>query len=302
VTASLPDRRPADSRWSLRTLHTPEEMAAVEALQRIIWPGDDLEVVPAHVLLTAAHNGGLAAGAFAGDTLAGFVWGFLGLDASAGPPRLKHCSHQLGVHPDYRNTGLGFGLKCFQREFVLHQGLDRITWTYDPLLARNARLNIAKLGAVCNTHLRDLYGEMRDALNAGLPSDRFQVDWWIASERVVARVRGERDSRPGLAGLLEGGAILLNPPTSPSEPALPDFITADLFKADLFKGSTVLVEIPADFLALKAADPALALRWRLGTRQTFEALFGWGFAITDFVSGAAPVPRAVYVLTRGATQ
>ncbi len=296
MIASLPDSRPADPRWDLRLLHTPKEMAAVEALQRIVWPGNDLEVVPAHVLLTAAHNGGLVAGAFAGDALAGFVWGFLGLDETANPPRLKHCSHQLGVHPDYRNTGLGFALKCFQREHVLGQGIDRITWTYDPLLARNARLNIAKLGAICRTYLRNSYGELRDTLNAGLPSDRFQVDWWIASERVAARVRGERGPRPGLAHLLEDGAFLLNPSTRDDLPAPSDHIAGDIFER-----SVVLVEIPADFLALKAADLALALRWRLGTREAFEALFGQGFAITDFVSQAAPLPRAAYVLTRGVT-
>lgn len=294
MIACQPDSRPRDSRWNLHALHTPEEMAAVEALQQIIWPGDDLEVVPAHVLLTAAHNGGLVAGAFAGAALAGFLWGFLGLDETADPPRLKHCSHQLGVHPDYRNTGLGYALKCFQRQHVLGQRIDRITWTYDPLLARNARLNIAKLAAICNTYLRDLYGEMRDALNAGLPSDRFQVDWWIASERVASRVRGERGSRPGLAELLEDGAFLLNPPASRGLPAPPDPIP-DL----ILKRSTVLVEIPVDFLALRTADHALALRWRLGTRAAFETLFGWGFVVSDFVSQADPFPRAAYVLTRG---
>ncbi len=293
MTPSLPDDRPVHSPWDLRLLQTADEMAPVEALQRVIWPGDDLEVVPGHVLLTAAHNGGLVAGAFAGAAPAGFVWGFLGRDETDDPSRLKHCSHQLGVHPDYRNTGLGFALKCFQRAHVLGQGLDRITWTYDPLLARNARLNIAKLGAVCRTYLRDLYGEMRDALNAGLPSDRFQVDWWIASARVAARVRGEGGWRPGLAAFLEGDAFLLDPLAWGDLPA-----PSDLLADDVFERSTVLVEIPADFLALKAADPALALRWRLGTRRAFEALFGRGFLVADFVSQPGPPPRTAYVLTR----
>ena len=73
------------------------------------------------------------------------------------------------------------------------QGIDLITWTFDPLEARNAWLNFGKLGAVCNTYLRNVYGNLQDGLNAGLPSDRLQVDWWIGSEWVesgcaVARI------------------------------------------------------------------------------------------------------------------
>src|SRR5687767_7832329 len=94
----------------------------------------------------------------------------------------------MGVHPDYRNSGIGFALKRAQWQMVRKQGLDRITWTYDPLLSTNAHLNIGRLGAVCNTFLREAYGQMRDGLNAGLPSDRFQVDWWIHTKRVERRL------------------------------------------------------------------------------------------------------------------
>lgn len=139
----------------IRHLSAPGDAGHAANLQRLIWGGDD---VPAHVLLAAEYNGGLCAGAFVGGTLAGFVWGFLGLDSRVDPPRLKHCSHQLGVHPDYRNRGLGFLLKRFQWEFVRGQGIELITWTYDPLLATNAHLNIARLGATCATYRRDEYG------------------------------------------------------------------------------------------------------------------------------------------------
>ena len=268
-------------------------MADVEALQRIVWPGDDLEIVPAHVLLTAAHNGGLVAGAWAGERLAGFVFGFLGFHESETARRLKHCSHMLGVHPDFRSAGVGYALKMFQREHVLRQGMDLITWTYDPLLARNAQLNIAKLGAVCNTYLANLYGEMRDGLNAGLPSDRFQVDWWIATRgwltawavrRAIAR-GWPTWRRAAPSGATRPGQTATPQPPDPSSPVVE-------------AGATVLVEIPADFLALKAADPVLALRWRLGTRAAFEALFRQGYAVTDFVHEPGSTPRAVYVLTR----
>ena len=84
------------------------------------------------------------------------------------------------------------------------RGIDLITWTYDPLLARNVQLNIAKLGAVCNTYLANLYGEMRDGLNAGLPSDRFQLDWWIATRRVADRLGYTPGDRPRSGRLVSG--------------------------------------------------------------------------------------------------
>jgi predicted GNAT superfamily acetyltransferase len=251
----------------------------------------DLEVVPVHLLVTFAHNGGLVAGAFAGDEMIGFVFGFPGLDTTTDPPRFKHCSHQLGVHPDYRNAGVGFALKRLQWEFVWQQGIERITWTYDPLLARNAQLNIAKLGAVCNTYIRDLYGELRDGLNVGLPTDRFQVDLWVNSARVVSRMAGEPPARPLLAEYEQAAAVWLDPLAW-----VPAGVEASAGLV-LSEAPAVLLEIPADFLALKAADPALALAWRLGTRAVCEAAFGRGYAVSDFVYDPGPPPRAAYVLT-----
>ncbi len=277
------------SQMTIRLVDTPEDMARVELLQAAVWPGADLEVVPAHVLLTVAHNGGLVAGAFDGDRCAGFVWGFPGFDERTTPPRLKHCSHQLGIHPDYRLSGLGFALKRRQWGFVRQQGLDLITWTYDPLMARNARLNIGKLGAVCSTYRRDEYGPLRDALNAGLPTDRFQVDWWLSSERVTARMLGPQPPVPKLADLLAAGARLLNPPSPDGAPQPPEPDLTAAFP------DAILVEIPPDFLALKAEDAGLALAWRLGTRAAFEGLFGQGYAVTDFLREQS---RALYMLTR----
>ena len=176
---------------------------------------------------------------------------------------------------------------------MLRQGIDLITWTYDPLLARNAQLNIAKLGAVCTTYLPDLYGPMRDDLNAGLPSDRFQVEWWIASRRVADRLGCAPDGHPRLADLSAAGAVWLNPPGLDGTPQPPDP------SSPIVKGSTtVLVEIPSDLLALKAADPVLALRWRLSTRAAFQRLFRQGYGVTDFLHEPGSTPRAVYVLTR----
>ena len=135
--------------WNIRLLEAIEEMSAVEALQREVWPGSETDVVPAHLLITAVHNGGLVLGAFVDEKLIGFVFGFPGLESTPDGPRPKHCSHIAGVYPAYRDGGVGFALKRAQWQVVRHQGLDHVTWTYDPLLSRNANLNIARLGAVC---------------------------------------------------------------------------------------------------------------------------------------------------------
>ena len=175
----------------IRSLDLYEEMEQAEELQRIVWPGSEIDIIPAHLSMAISHNGGAVLGAFDQDKLVGYLLGFLGTDAQS-PDRmamtcLKHWSHQVGVHPAYRDCGIGFALKHAQREKVLKQGIRLVTWTYDPLLSLNAHLNIRRLGAVCDTYLQCAYGEMRDSLNAGVESDRFQVDCCVSSPRVSSR-------------------------------------------------------------------------------------------------------------------
>ncbi len=306
-------------KWFLRILETPDEMEAAEQLQRSVWPGSETDVVPLHLLVTVAHNGGLVIGALtdgneahngepviniAGQSsaaLVGLVCGFPGLYYTPDGPRPKHCSHMLGVYPDFRDLGLGFALKRAQWQMVRHQGLDLITWTFDPLLSRNAQLNIARLGGVSNTYLREIYGNMRDDLNVGLPSDRFQVDWWVNSRRVNRRL-SKRARRPlTLAHCLNAGAQIINPAeyhadgwphSSVSSPSIPDV-------HDPNDAALLLIEIPSDFQALRATDRSLALEWRLSTRSLFEDLFSRGYLITDFVHVPGDQPRSFYVLSHG---
>jgi predicted GNAT superfamily acetyltransferase len=275
----------------IKILETPEEMTAVEDLQRIVWPGSETDIVPVNILIATIHNGGLVIGAFMEKQLIGFVFGFPGLESTPDGPRPKHCSHMLGIHPQHRDSGVGFLLKRAQWQMVRHQGLDHMTWTYDPLLSRNAYLNISKLGAVCNTYRRAEYGDMRDGLNAGLPSDRFQVDWWINTRRVDRRL-GKRPRRPlkldhfskaelePLYSLHDSVGNWLRPPEhfSPLEARL------------------ALAEIPSEFNSLKEADFALARDWRFFSREVFETAFAEGYIITDFVYDDG---RSFYVLSHG---
>ena len=283
---------PSIPAWTIRILEKPEEMAAVEDMQRLVWPGPDIEVVPKDLLLAVIHNGGLAIGAFVENVLVGVTFGFPGLYTTPDGPRVKHHSHILAVHPDWRSKGVGFALKRAQWQMVRKQGLDRITWTYDPLLSRNAHLNITRLGAVCNTYLRSAYGEMQDSLNAGLPSDRFQVDWWLNTQRVERRL--SRRSRPALTlNRYRAAEATLLEANRDREPAI---CPPEEFPS--LTGTLLLLEIPPDFLVLKAADLSLARDWRFYTREVFENAFAAGYLITDFVHDKG---RSFYVLTHGET-
>ena len=210
----------------------------------------------------------------------------------------------MGVLPDFRDRGIGFLLKRAQWQMVRHQGLDRITWTYDPLLSRNAHLNIALLGAVCNTYIREAYGEMRDGLNAGVPSDRFHVDWWINSQRVSRRLSKKPRRRLDLAHFLAAEATIINP-TEVGEDGLPcpstdvGLTMVAGLESDTEKQPLLLMEIPADFTILKSSAPELALEWRLHSRVLFEEVFKRGYLVTDFIHLPGRYPRSFYVLSFG---
>ncbi|MCZ7571133.1 MAG: hypothetical protein M5U01_21510 [Ardenticatenaceae bacterium] len=279
--------------FTIRELKTVEEFRTAEVVQRNIWAMPDrLEVVPLHLLLTAQKNGGLVLGAFdAAGTMVGFLFGFPGRTAGG---RWKQCSHMAGVLPDYRRSGLGEALKRYQREFVLRQGLDLITWTFDPLEGVNATLNFAKLGAVCRTYERDLYGSMADRLNQGLPSDRFEVEWWIAGPRVASRMQ-QGPARLRLADMERAGAQRVN--QTEVEGGLRYPLAPDLDG----RASLLLVEIPADFQAIKALSREIAAAWREHTRTIFEAYFQAGHWATEFFSDHSEGERRnFYVLQRDA--
>lgn len=283
--------------WTIKFIEDMEGMHKVEQLQRSVWQESETDIVPAHLMNSAVHNGGLVLGAFIDQNLVGFVFGFLGFYTTPDGPRLKHYSSMLGVLPEWRNQGMGFALKRAQWQVVRHQGIDRITWTYDPLLSKNAWLNITRLGAVSSTYLRDFYGKMHDSLNQGLPTDRLDVDWWVNSQRVNRRLSRRRRNDLTLVHYLAGGAQIYNP-ADMDENHLPHPVDNNGVQAGK-NLPFVLVEIPDDFQALKAAEIQLALEWRLHVRKIFEELFKNGYIVTDFVRTMHLPTRSYYVMCHG---
>jgi predicted GNAT superfamily acetyltransferase len=263
-------------------IETARDIAACTAtvpIQEEVWSGD--VIVPPQLLLAVVHNGGFVALGYAeGDErAAGFVFGFVGIYDY----HFRHHSHMLAVRERYRGSGLAKALKEAQRDHCLDQGIEVIAWTMDPLEARNATFNFAKLGAFAREYHRDFYGPMPDKLNAGLPSDRIYVEWPIGHDRTYKRLKGD-DTPPSLEDAeREGIAYTLR-----ADGARPGLVTPATDQTHL------LLEIPAHFQELKARDAQTALAWRLAARQAIESAFAHGYAAVEFLRAADG--RGAYLL------
>jgi predicted GNAT superfamily acetyltransferase len=259
----------------IRPVTTPEGYRALLDLEQRVWNG--VPPMREDILLVVHKNGGLVLGAFdvsdeGAEKMIGLLFGYVGRTPAG---RFRHWSHLVGVDAAYRDQHVGYHLKLAQREYVRAQGLDEVAWSYDPLLSRNAHLNIHRLGAVCRIYERNFYGEMTDAQNSGTPSDRFEAEWYISSAHVDRRLAGcvDRISVPDLSA---DGVEVVNPVPPGGSAELPG-------AARPLAGRSVLVRIPGDFHALKRRDPALARAWREHTADLFELCFARGYLVTDFL-------------------
>lgn len=252
----------------IRPLRALDDLHACEHLQQEIWGFRDRSVVPHHLLRTSIEAGGVLLGAISDDQMIGFVFSFPGYDALT--ERWKHGSLMCGVLPDRQYRGVGFQLKRAQREAVLAQGLDLITWTFDPLQSLNAYFNLNKLGALARRYERNIYGDIRDRLNRGLKTDRFTAEWWLRSPRVAQSM--EAPSAPEIAPPDERHRHVLNR-ISWTDDGHPrnDEIVIDA------TGDVIRIEIPARINDIKTDDLPLAQRWRSETRQMFEHVFQQGY-------------------------
>lgn len=239
----------------IHELGTVDEITRAFDLFNEIWGGDEWGAVPINVMKAMAHAGNYVAGAWEDDRLVGasvaFAWG----DLSA---RTLH-SHISGVLEGWQGRGIGFALKQHQRAWASERGYERITWTFDPLVQRNAWFNLTKLGARIEEYQPDFYGPMDDGINAGDATDRCLAVWDVT------------------------------PDPTPSRPAaLPADVLLSCGDGDLpvvegrpMMSTAVSCQIPRDILAIRRTDPPLALRWRHALRDTM------GAAIRDgFVAGA----------------
>ena len=261
----------ADSEIEIRPIRASEEFQASVALQKEVWGDNFTEVIPVSVLKVVQQVAGIAIGAFASRRMVGLLFGISGIRDH----RLAHWSDTLAVHPEFRDLGIGRRLKCYQREVLLAEGVDRIHWTFDPLESRNAYVNFARLGAVAHEYHRDFYGATASVLHDGLETDRLVVLWEIKSDRVVRRLAHGRPSTEPI----RSSAPLINSWRSTINGPVPR-------GADLgISAPLVRLAIPLDIQELKAREPSAASEWRRTTREAFESYLARGYTATDFVRG-----------------
>ena len=229
-------------KYTIRACETIEELVALVKIQRQIWGYAKHEVYPLRLFVTLRKIGGQVLGAF---TPRGALVGFVAsLPAWHGADRYYH-SLSLGVLRAHENRGLGRALKMAQRREALRAGIGLIEWTFDPLRAKNAFLNIVRLGAIARCYQPDYYGEVGSRFQRGLPSDRLIAEWHLSSIRVKRAIAGK--------------------PPRPSN-AQP----------------VATLEIPADIDGLRQANRAEARRRQLAVRQQLQDYFAEKLAITGF--------------------
>jgi len=267
---------------SVRLLHNLDEMHEAVELQKTYW-GSSLEsVVPAHMLFSLATSGGHVLAAFDGDKMVAVLIGFLGTDVQeANRPamaNLRIISKRMIVLPEYRGQGVGYKLKKRQREFAIRQGIRLVTWTFDPMLATNAHLNIRKLGAISTSYLENYYGTSNEGgLSRTGTSDRLLVEWWVTNRRVEERLNGSRGAI-NLSQYLEADTPIVNASSINSSGLV---VPSSLVAVPI--GSLGLVEIPVDYDALIQGNLPLAVEWQTHIRDVMQRLLASGYIVTDFL-------------------
>jgi predicted GNAT superfamily acetyltransferase len=258
----------------IRELATHDERVRAVRLQEDTWGAAFTERVPAAILLVGQKIGGVSAGAFTADeTLLGFVFGLTGVRSG----HLVHWSDMLAVRPDAQGRHIGRALKHYQRERCRGLGVETMYWTFDPLVARNAKLNLCRLGARVDEFVRDMYGTNTNSRAHGpLGTDRFIASWPVSTEPIPL---------PSDPGRLRDAPVVAG---RPGEAPAPD--------APLPDAPSVAVHVPADYIALLDRDLDLARAWRMSARRALLHYFQLGYRVSAFVADGGR--DASYLLTR----
>jgi predicted GNAT superfamily acetyltransferase len=213
----------------IRLINRSHEDAAREIFDKIWSINSGSEITP-NLLRAMIHSGSYLSGAFFNDRLVGAAFAFPATNSG-----LHLHSHMTAVLDDYRDKGVGYALKIDQWHWAKMNNYPEITWTFDPLVSRNAKLNLIKLGVDISSYHPNFYGDMPDALNAGDESDRLMVSWKVIGESPVKR----------------------------------ELISAP-------KPTDILIQIPADIVAIRSKDREENLLWRHKVREQFLQAFEKG--------------------------
>jgi predicted GNAT superfamily acetyltransferase len=252
----------------IRPLETLEQMTEACSVLERVWgvrPGEVFDVQP-HLLRALGHGGNYLVGAYplGGGEMIGASSAFF-----TEPLGAAMHSHITGVLPGTAGRGVGTALKWHQRQWALERGLTRITWTYDPLIARNSFFNLTRLGGRPETYFVDFYGAMNDGPNRGQPSDRVQIGWDLAAPATIdcagsARLGNAGNDGPAVDELIAAGAAVVLAPGPAGEPVSDAPASSG--------GRFALIGIPPDIERVRMVDAALALTWRYQLRAALALM------------------------------
>jgi predicted GNAT superfamily acetyltransferase len=247
----------------IRSLQHADELLQVTRLFGEIWQVGGRELIERDLLVAMAHAGNYIVGAYDKDRMVGACVGFFGEPIG----RSLH-SHIAGVDAGLTGRGVGTAMKQHQRAWCLQRGITQITWTFDPLVARNAAFNLLRLGARVEEYLVEFYGPMNDGRNLSQPSDRLWVVWDLDA--------GARSS--AIAEPSEKASVAL----SESAEGYPVWSGVGVASGQ------ATIRVPSDIEALRTSDPDLAARWRYAVRDAMTGLLDGGWVVAGFDrSGAA---------------
>jgi predicted GNAT superfamily acetyltransferase len=255
---------PAAPDFAVELVHTEADARAAVAALAQVWPrADGAEPLPPELAWVFAHSGNYVSVARTGGTVIGAAIGFHGVDEDGAHLH----SHIAGVLPEWQGSNVGYALKQHQRRWAQQAGLDRITWTFDPLVARNAYFNVVKLGARLTRYYVDFYGPMTDGINSGDETDRCLVTWRLSDVAAQAAAEGRSTPADIDAARASGAGDLL-------------VVGADGAPVrTTFDGALRLVQVPTDIVELRRTDPLRAQSWRVAMRDVLVAAFADGFEV-----------------------
>ena len=238
----------------IKKLSAFHELDAMAELQTAVWGFKPIDVVPSYIFVAAVRAGGLVLGAYDEDRLVGYA---LGLRGYVDGHHFMY-SHLVGVHPDYRDGGIGYDLKMAQKKFALENDLEKIVWTFNPMHSRNARLNISKLGGQVHRYIAPA-----SSANAfeGFLTPRFELTWEM---REGSQKSKGWEHSVAIADIGPNGFPILVPGLDASEESL------------------LSLSIPLNFDSLLEGNPEQAGRWQSMVMEHASRLLDSGFYIRDF--------------------
>jgi predicted GNAT superfamily acetyltransferase len=271
----------------IRDLSNFEDLSQLKAVEKEVWGMGDEDTMPLTLAVALRAAGNIFVGAFDREKMVGFAFGFLGREHG----QTTIHSHMLAVLDRYRHLDLGSRLKQAQRERALAQGVQEMTWTFDPLQSRNAHFNIAKLGVVSESYKVNFYGPQTSSILHRNGTDRLWVRWMLNSRRVRDRLAGKSTRAETLDALrLLAPLVRFNGNGRPERADLKESLARE----------RVSIEIPGEILEVEHADMVLAREWREATRWAFREAIKAGFFVAEFCrSIRGQQGPGAYLLQRG---